>query len=82
MTDLPPKRANAGQYLGALIAAVVLIAVTIAIVTAKFGETPVAELEAREEATEQRTEQAEERREAAEERREEAAERREEAAGG
>ncbi|HEX2128829.1 MAG TPA: hypothetical protein VHF58_06390 [Solirubrobacterales bacterium] len=74
MSDDLAKRANARQVLGSLLAAVVLIAITIAIVTAKFGETPVAELEAREEAAEQRIEQAEERREAAEERREEAAE--------
>jgi hypothetical protein len=74
MNDDLAKRANARQYLGALLAAIALIALTIAIVTAKFGETPVAELEAREEAAEQRIEQAEERREAAEERREEAAE--------
>ena len=65
MSDDIAKRANGRQFLASLLAA---------IVTAKFGETPVAELEAREEAAEQRIEQAEERREAAEERREEAAE--------
>jgi F0F1-type ATP synthase membrane subunit b/b' len=74
MTEGIAKRANGRQYLASLLAAVVLIALTIAIVTAKFGETPVAALEAREEAVDQRIEQAEERREAAEERREEAAE--------
>jgi len=73
MSDGYAKRANARQLLGSLLAAIVLIALTIAIVTAKFGETPVAELEAREEAAERRIEQAEERRKAAEERREEAA---------
>ena len=74
MTEDIPKRASGRQYLGSLLAAVVLIALAIVIVTAKFGETPVAELEAREEARDQRIERAEERREAAEERREEAAE--------
>jgi hypothetical protein len=74
MSDGYAKRANARQLLGSLLAAIILIALTIAIVTARFGETPVAELEAREEAAEQRIEQAEERREAAEKRREEAAE--------
>jgi hypothetical protein len=74
MSDGYAKRANARQLLGSLLAAIILIALTIAIVTARFGETPVAELEAREEAAEQRVEQEEERREAAEKRREEAAE--------
>ncbi len=73
MHDGYAGRANARQWLGALVAAVVLIAVTIAIVTATFGETPVAELEAREEVAKERTERLEERREAAEERREQAA---------
>jgi hypothetical protein len=58
------------QLLGSLLAAVAIIAVAVAVVTAKFGETPVAELEAREEVAKERTERAEERREAAEERRE------------
>ncbi len=69
MHDDNAKRSNARQVLGSLLAAIVLIAVTIAIVTAKFGETPVAELEARQEAAEERTEQIEERLEAAEDRR-------------
>ena len=73
MNDGYANRANARQLVGALLAAIVLIALTIVIVTAKFGETPVAELEAGE-AAEQRIEQAEERREAGEELREEAAE--------
>jgi NhaP-type Na+/H+ or K+/H+ antiporter len=68
------RRADARQLLGSLLAAIALIAVVIAIVTAKFGETPVAELEAREEAARERTERIEERREATEERREESAE--------
>ena len=76
MHDGYTRRSDARQLLGSLLAAIVLIAVTIAIVTAKFGETPVAELEAREQALEQRSEQAEERLEAVEERREEAAEQR------
>ena len=73
MHDDYAGRANARQWLGALLAAVILIAVTIAVVTARFGETPVAELEARQEVAKERTERLEERREAAEERREEAA---------
>jgi uncharacterized protein HemX len=63
------------QLLGSLLAAVAIIAIAVAVVTAQFGETPVAELEAREEIAKERTERAEERREAAQERRERAAER-------
>jgi uncharacterized membrane protein len=63
------------QLLGSLLAAVVIVAIAVAVVTAKFGETPVAELEAREEVAKERTERVEERLEAADERREQAAER-------
>jgi hypothetical protein len=63
MTD--PK-----QLLGSLLAAVAIIAIAIVVVTAKFGETPVAELEAREEIAKERTDRIEERLDAAEERRE------------
>jgi hypothetical protein len=73
MHDGYEGRATRLQWLGALMIAAALIAVTIVIVTATFGETPVAELEAREEAAKERTERLEERREAAEERREDAA---------
>jgi hypothetical protein len=62
------------QLLGSLLAAAAIIAIAIAVVTAKFGETPAAELEAREEIARERTERIEERREALEERREQAAE--------
>jgi hypothetical protein len=75
MRDGYPRRSDARQVVGSLLAAIALIAVTIAVVTAKFGETPVAELEAREEAARERTELIEKRREAAAERREEAADR-------
>jgi uncharacterized membrane protein len=62
------------QVLGSLLAAVAIIAIAIAVVTAKFGETPAAELEAREEIAKERTERVEDRLEAAEERRERAGE--------
>ncbi len=61
---------DAKQLLGSLLAAVVIIAIAVVVVTAKFGETPVAELEAREEIAKERTDRIEERRDAAEERRE------------
>ncbi len=57
------------QLLGSLIAAVLIVAVAIAIVTLKFGATSAAEQEALEERQEQRLEAEEERREAAEEER-------------
>jgi len=58
------------QLLGSLIAAVLIVAVAITIVTLKFGATSAAEQEALEERQEQRLEAEEERREAAEEERE------------
>jgi hypothetical protein len=63
------------QLLGSLIAAVVIVAIAIAVVTLHFGPTSAAELDAEEERREQRLEAQEERREAAEERREDAQER-------
>jgi hypothetical protein len=63
------------QIAGSLLVALAIAAIAIAVVTAHFGPTASAELEAREERVEQRLEAREERREAAEERREDAAER-------
>jgi hypothetical protein len=63
------------QLLGSLLAAVIIVAVAITIVTLHFGPTSAAELEAQEERQQQRLEAEEERREAAEEAAEEARER-------
>ena len=71
MSDTSHKR----QLLGSLIAAVLIVAIAIALVTLKFGATSAAEQEALEERQEQRLEAEEERREAAEERRQEERER-------
>ncbi len=57
--------------LGSLLVAPAIVAVTIAVVTAKFGPTSAAELEAREERQRQRLEQQEQRREERQERRRE-----------
>lgn len=64
----PPSRMT--QIVGSLLVALAIAAVAVAVVTAHFGPTSHAELEARED----RIDAREERREAAEERREEAAE--------
>jgi len=71
MSDASHKR----QLVGSLVAALLIVAIAIAIVTLKFGATSAAQQEALEERQEQRFEAEEERREAAEERREEARER-------
>jgi len=63
------------QIAGSLLVALAIAAVAIAVVTAHFGPTASAELEAREERVEQRLEAREERAEQREERREEAAKR-------
>lgn len=63
------------QIAGSLLVALAIAAVAIAVVTAHFGPTASAELEAREERVEQRLEAREERAELREERREDAAER-------
>lgn len=52
----------ARQVLGSLLAAAVLVAVVILVVTAKLGPTSTAELDAREERLDQRIDAAEERR--------------------
>jgi predicted nucleic acid-binding protein len=62
--------------IGSLLVAGAIVAVTIALVTAKFGPTSAAELEALEERQEQLLEQQEERREDQEERLEEREDRR------
>jgi hypothetical protein len=61
------------QILGSLLVALAIAAIAVAVVTAHFGPTSSAELEAREERIDRRLDAREERREAAEERREEAA---------
>jgi F0F1-type ATP synthase membrane subunit b/b' len=52
----------ARQVLGSLLAAVVLVAVVIVVVTWRIGPTSTAELDAREERLDQRIDAAEERR--------------------
>lgn len=52
----------ARQVLGSLLAAAVLVAIVIVVVTAKLGTTSTAELDAREERLDQRIDAAEERR--------------------
>jgi hypothetical protein len=58
------------QMLGSLLVALVIVAIAIAVVTAHFGPTSSAELDAREERLQQREEIIEERQELEEERRE------------
>ncbi len=64
----PPQ---ALQILGSVLFAAALVAIAIAVVTAHFGPTSTAKLEAREDIVKERTEQREEAREAREEAREE-----------
>jgi hypothetical protein len=71
VTDVNDLRSQARQILGSLIAAAVIVAVAILVVTAKFGPTSTAELDAREEIAKERADAREERLEAIEERREE-----------
>jgi uncharacterized membrane-anchored protein YhcB (DUF1043 family) len=59
------------QMIGSLLVALLIVAVAVAVVTAKFGPTSATEQEAVEERLEQREERLEERRELLEERREE-----------
>ena len=61
------ERSHRAQMIGSLIAALVLVAIAIAVVTAQFGSTPSAELEAQEERQDARIEAAEERGEQQEE---------------
>lgn len=64
----PPQ---ALQILGSVLVALAIAAVAIAVVTAHFGPTATAELEAREDIAKERAERLEEAREAREEAREE-----------
>lgn len=63
----PPQ---ALQVLGSVLVALAIAAVAIAVVTAHFGPTATAELEAREDIAKERAEQREEARKAREEARE------------
>lgn len=65
----PPSQMK--QIAGSLLVALAIATVAVAVVTAHFGPTSHAELEAQEERIEMREEAREERAEAAEERREE-----------
>lgn len=75
----PPQ---ALQMLGSLLAALAIAAVAIAVVTAHFGPTSSAELEAREDIVKERVEAREERAEEREEAREERLEERDGGGGG
>jgi type II secretory pathway pseudopilin PulG len=66
--------AQTRQMLVSLLVAVAIVAIAIAVVTAKFGPTSAAELEAREDRIKERQELQEERLEQREELREERAE--------
>jgi hypothetical protein len=63
-------RSHARQMIGSLLAAVVIIALAIAVVTAKLGPTSTAELEARQDIAKERADEREARLEALEDRRE------------
>lgn len=65
------------QMVGSILVGLAIVAVTILVVTLKFGSTSVAELEGREDVLKERGDIREEAAEAAEERRENAADRRE-----
>ena len=75
---LPPQVA---QVVGSILVALVIAAIAVAVVTAHFGSTPVAELEAREERIDARLDAREEREKAREDVREERRDTEEEAAG-
>lgn len=64
----PPALA---QIAGSILVALAIAAIAVAVVTAKFGSTPVAELEAREERIDARLDAREERQKAREDAREE-----------
>lgn len=69
----PSQMAQMAQIAGSLLVALAIAAVAIAVVTAHFGPTSTARLEAREDAIDARIDAREERQKAAEDRREEAA---------
>lgn len=62
------------QIVGSILVALAIAAIAIAVVTAHFGPTSTAKLEAREDAIDARIDAREERREAAEDRREDGGE--------
>ncbi len=64
------RRSHTRQMIGSLLVAMAIVALAIAVVTARFGPTSAAEREVQEQRIEQREELREERREAREERRE------------
>ena len=68
------ERTHWPQIIASIVVAVAIVAVTLLITTSKFGDTPAAELESREDRLKERQELVEERQEPAEDRREEAAE--------
>jgi uncharacterized membrane-anchored protein YhcB (DUF1043 family) len=70
------KHSHTRQMIGSLLVAAAIVAIAIAVVTAQFGETSVAEQEAREERLEERQERQEELRDQRQERREELREQR------
>jgi len=80
MTEESKPPSERAQIFGSLLVALVIVAITIAVVTALFGPTSAAELEGAEDRAKERTEAVEERAEAREEAADEAAEAREEAA--
>ena len=65
------SRSHARQMIGSLLAAVVIIAFAIAVVTAKLGPTSTAELEARQDIAKERADARKARLKAREDRREE-----------
>ncbi|HXQ88836.1 MAG TPA: hypothetical protein VN733_04285 [Solirubrobacterales bacterium] len=64
----PPSQM--AQIVGSILVALAIAAVAVAVVTAHFGPTSTAKLEAREDVIDARVDAREERREAAEDRRE------------
>ena len=64
-------RAQRLQLLGSLLVALAIVAIAIVVVTARFGPTSAAELDAQEERRDQRLDRLEERREQREDAREE-----------
>lgn len=75
------RRSQWAQVLGSILAALAIAAIAIAAVTAHFGPTSTAELEAREDIVKERQEQRESRTEEREEAREERLEEAEDGGG-
>jgi len=76
----PPSQMT--QIFGSILVALVIAAIAVAVVTAHFGPTSTAKLEAREDAIDARVDAREERAKQREDRREEAEERREDGGSG